>query len=239
MDHDPASMSTDAVSEVLDEVAAALAELTAGGSAGHEVVDDDSVVTPAGRPDPSWPRPHLALRGARLRLRGCRLELAREFAAWWADLASVVLADTVEGLPVQSVRAAAGAPFVDLSENDLPYLPGRSFRHDEPVLVDQLTADRRRDQLWGPVWTDHRLPALPSAADLAEWLTAYGVSGEQVAAARDRRKLIADAGAGSPPRCSDAGDEEVMDRYEDLTGFLAGYASELTAIVTERWSDGR
>jgi hypothetical protein len=118
---DPTGTSTGYVKDVLDDLAAAVGALVAAPNVDLEVGEvpeagDGSLESWPGPRALSRPDSQRALRLARSRLasdiRRHRAELVREFAAWWADLASVALDSAADGFPVPVVRAAAGDPSV-------------------------------------------------------------------------------------------------------------------------------
>jgi hypothetical protein len=241
--NDPASMSTDAVNEILEGLASAVGEFTAapgGDIAVAEVPDADADYDRSDPRRPRWPDPQRALRQALSQLvseaRRRREELTREFAAWWADLASVAVYDTAAGIPVQVVRAAVGDPSLHLSDEDLHFLPGTSFRGEQLVIADEVAPDRRRDQLWGADWTDHRVPPLPPAAELSERLAACGTPEDRIAEVRRARKAIAEALDASQRLRQDPDNEALLERAEQLTGLLIDYARLLTDTLREMWS---
>jgi hypothetical protein len=245
---DPTSMSTGAVADLFKGLAGAVGEFRAVLDADREVADvpdatyddvdtDDSLEWRDPRA-PRWPDLQRALRLARSRLasegRRRRAEVAREFAAWWADVASVAVCDTADRIPVQVTRAAVGDPSLYMSDEDLRYLPGRSFRSDEPVFVDELAPGPRRDQLWGPDWTYHRVPPLPPAAELASRLTACGVPATAVSEACRGREAIADALEAGQQLGEEPGNEP-LELNERLTGLLVDYARGLTEVLRTIW----
>ncbi|MGH3679741.1 MAG: hypothetical protein ACRDT2_05705 [Natronosporangium sp.] len=78
-----------------------------------------------GRPNPRWVLLDRRLRLAYQVLDG-RERMARDLAAWWADLATVAVAATISETPLHPVRAAAGDPATSLDEEDMRHLPAVS-----------------------------------------------------------------------------------------------------------------
>jgi len=127
-------MSRHAIKETLAELAAVTEEVIAQAEAADARMEELSAASealleqrvangvPMCRPDPQRAiatlRDTLAVRAARE-----YREAAREFAAWWADLAALAVLAAVTGRTVHPARAAAADPTTLFQKEDLQHLP--------------------------------------------------------------------------------------------------------------------
>ncbi|GAA1937406.1 hypothetical protein [Amycolatopsis minnesotensis] len=127
-------MNRDAIEEVLAELAAVTEEVLAQADAAdarmNELSDAREALLEQRAADGvslCKPAPHYALAGLRdtLAMHAAReqREAAREFAAWWADVATLAVLAEVSGQPVSPTRLAAADPTLWMSEEDMHDLP--------------------------------------------------------------------------------------------------------------------
>ncbi|OLT10497.1 hypothetical protein BJF78_28755 [Pseudonocardia sp. CNS-139] len=122
---------------------------------------------------------------------------------------------------------------------------GFRIRHDADgevtVVVDEVSAESRRRRLWGDFWIEHRLPVLPTAADLVELLGPCGAPEPTVEAVRAAAAAVDGLVAAELRLCElEATDRGLADVAEtdrciselDRTfEVLAGYARTLTRAL--------
>ncbi|MFD9963962.1 hypothetical protein [Amycolatopsis sp. NPDC058986] len=128
-------MHRDALGAVLAELAAVTEEVLAQSDAvdarmkelydAHEAQLEQRI---ADGVSPAQPDPRYALEGLRVTLatRAARehRDAAREFAAWWADVATLAVVAAVRGQPVSPTRVVAADPTRWMADEDLHELPG-------------------------------------------------------------------------------------------------------------------
>lgn len=241
MDIDPepepdlTDMSPEEIDSTLRRLAAVvdlcLTQWRAADRAVPEVSDAENPALEPGR-DPRWPDPEHALMHAQWvqaadRSRGMG-EMAREFAAWWADAATVAMLGTVNRMPVDAVRINAGDPSRTIMGEDLDRL--MELLAGEGVLALQLdeAASPRRHQLWGEVWTEHKVPRLPSWEELLDVLNDAGVRVDRMADVAQGLESVQNALEASKQA---ADEEERADHAAQLTDLLVEYARRVTAVL--------
>ncbi|HEY0694082.1 MAG TPA: hypothetical protein VGD71_34195 [Kribbella sp.] len=137
-----------AIEEVLVELAAVAEEVIAAADAAEARMDEldeanEALIehrvadgVPRSRPEPQHAivslRSTLATNAARE-----HREAAREFAAWWADVATLAVLAAVTGQLVHPARVAAADPTIGFDEEDLHHLPDVPERDRE---LTRLTA---------------------------------------------------------------------------------------------------
>ncbi|TMR01255.1 hypothetical protein ETD83_14750 [Actinomadura soli] len=126
------------------------------------------------------PRPRQTHLSLRLRLAEAAARQHREalcgLVAWWADAAVVTVMVTAQGRAKQRIQGVG-----------LAVKPGPG---GEPMLVEDVWPEPRRCRLWGAVWQEHRMPLLPSTAQLTEALTVRGVANETIDAIREASSAV-------------------------------------------------
>lgn len=177
------AMTPDRVDEVLAEMAAAVPAIRDDHQAAEQAAEAAEAAAEACRDrvgpfgdDPIQVRPGYALlvhqEEATQAAEG-RLQVAyEELAAWWAYAATLALLSEVRRAPVTEAAIAATGPWHFLSADELADLARSKGLPDLPRHLEP--EDWRRIQ-WGLAWQRHRLPALPTAADLAVELTRASV----------------------------------------------------------------
>jgi hypothetical protein len=237
---DPMYMSAEDLDSLLEGQAGVVAVSIAACREDPQVVhisDVDHLSTGSDPRAPHWPDPQRALRHAQRRLasqaRHARARVARELAAWWADVASVAVVAEVTGVAVHAVRTTVAEPDIVMSDDELGRLEAMAIagelRDGLPLTFNDPTVEGRRRVLWGDDWTDHQVPWLPAAAELSGRLAGHGAPAELASGIGQARQVIAEALAASRRvRGGEADNEALMDRAERLTDLLAGYAQLLT-----------
>lgn len=196
-------MSPSAIEEVLAELALVAEEVITQADAAQARLDelDDSREAlieqrraddvPPWRPDPQHAivslRATVAVHVARE-----HRDAAREFAAWWADVATLAVLAAVTGRLVHPARVAAADPTIFLGEDELKHLP------DVPEDARNL-ARLAANMAATPLGRDHKMAALAvDHAARAGLLISYTDDG-QVVVKQDgspearRRRLWGDA----------------------------------------------
>jgi hypothetical protein len=119
-------------------------------------------------------------------------------------------------------------------------------RAGQAVIVDDGSADGRRCRIWAELWTDHRVPDLPSPVQIAQLLAKLAVPAETIAratAARDaiqeavtahRRITDIEAEDTDDPSADGRVEYEALWRHVDaLTDPLTTYAHTLTTTLAD------
>ncbi|MEU0568742.1 hypothetical protein ABZ297_25650 [Nonomuraea sp. NPDC005983] len=132
-----------------------------------------------------------------------------------------------DGLPPTGAREHAA----DIGLTTRP-APGGGY-----ALVEDGTPEARRRRLWGPMWREHSMPALPQTDDLLRALTAVGAPPSVVAAVREASEAV-DTALAAKARAimlNDQLEDEPPDdtvRYDDLIEALWKQADELPTLLT-------
>jgi hypothetical protein len=109
-------------------------------------------------------------------------DVVRALVAWWADAAAVTVRCALEGAEPDPARLAVADPYSWWTADDLRRLPALAGDHGPPerderaVPFEDERPEARRRRLWGTVWQEHRMPALPTTEWLVEALTRGGVA---------------------------------------------------------------
>jgi hypothetical protein len=232
-------MSRDAIEELLAELAAVAEEVIAQADAADarmnelsdasEALLDQRVAdgVPRWRPDPQHAivslRDTLATNAARE-----HRNAAREFVAWWADVATLAVLAAVTGQRVPPTRVAAADPTIWFAEEDLHHLPDVPERTRE---LARLAAEMAATPL-GHGQADHDMATLARDHAARAGLRISYTDNGQVVVKQDgspearRRRLWGDAWTEARVPALPAPDE--------LAGLLTSYgapASTITAVV--------
>lgn len=237
---DPTDMSPQAIDTTLARLGAVVDVcITQWRTAYREVPEVSDADNPALAPGrrPRWPDPEQSLMHAQFlqatnRSNGAA-EMAREFAAWWADAATVAMLGTVNRMPVDTVRINAGDPSRTILGEDLERLTELLAGEGVFQFMPDGRAGPRRHQVWGEVWTDHRVPRLPSSEELIEVLTERGVRVDRVADVAQGMESVENALADRKEALTGtAENEEALFAHADqLTDLLAEYARRVTGVL--------
>jgi hypothetical protein len=201
-----------------------------------EVGDADNPALDPGR-DPRWPDPELSLMHAQWSQASNRssglAEMAREFAAWWADTATVAMLAAVNRAPVHAVRMNAGDPSRTILGDDLDHLTDLLAGEGVYLFVPDGFAEPRRHQLWGEVWTEHRVPRLPSSEDLIDILTEAGLRVDRVAHVAQGAESVENALAAHKEALTGKAENEaaLLAHAAQLTELLAEYARRVATVL--------
>lgn len=239
-DRDPTNMSPEEIDSILRRLGAVVdlcvTQWRAAGQAVPEVRDAHNPALAPGR-DLRWPDPEQALIHAQwvqaAKTSRSTGDMAREFAAWWADAATVAMLGAVKRMPVDAVRVNAGDPSRTITGDDLDRLTELLAQEGIYPLHLAETATPRRDQLWGEVWTDHMLPRLPAWDELLDVLNEAGVRVDRMAELARGLESIANAlAAGKEAGTGKAANEEPLsDHAAQLTDLLVDYARRVTDLL--------
>lgn len=239
------AMTPDRVDEVLAEMAAAVSAIRADHQAAEQAAEVAEAAAEACRErvgpfgdHPVQVRPHYALlvhqEEATQAAEG-RLRVAyEELAAWWAYTATLALQSAVRRAPVTEAAIASTGPWHFLSAEERTDL-ARS--EGLPDLQRHLEPEDWRRILWGPAWQRHRLPALPTAADLAVELTGAGVPAAAVIDLTNALGAVEAAVKARDTLTALEEDEPPLAGYDEIAPSAAGRpTADLAALRHAQWN---
>ncbi|QNP71303.1 hypothetical protein IAG44_18945 [Streptomyces roseirectus] len=177
-------------------------------------------------------------------------DAARDFACWWVDAAVAAWRSAALGTPLTHADWAAVTPrTVPFEEEVTP--PSRHDDDDEQadrfleldVLVSPDTGEPEGRRLWGDLWVEHRMPALPAAEEADRLLArtpepsasrlknAFAAVAESATARNRIDELEEKEGPWAPAEIAEYDRLDAL--FDELTHRLAEYARVLTEAVPQ------